>query len=717
MNSTLRRLWLAVAAAAGVLEAQNSGLVCQVVAQPPVVRAEGVTERVGDIVFKCTGGVPNAVAQGNLAVLLSAPVTNRIVGTGITTDVAITVDSGTGPVPANVNGVFLTTSGITFDGLQVPLSPTGAAEIRIANIRVQASLLNGSVIYANIANTGLNQIAIANSRVAVALPLPSLLASVSGRLICAPAGSPLPPDVPQPSFADFVRVKAAVATTRITEPFAHSFATLADFSSFRADTGTRFRLRISGVPAGARLFVPMAIAGYDALEPTSPGDLGVAASGGKYQSASNALLLTLVTETDEAGAGGRREFDAGPLSGTVTLDALREVYATNGALTVVYEVIEGNPFARQSAQIPVFLGMAPNAVSDVVQINQSLQLGPLSQVSGGSRTAPVPRFASSIPARDCEEFNDCGTYFPQLEVSTNALTFVVPANSPQPAQFVGVRNRGGGRMYWTATLTYTRGLGFLQFGPQSWVDNGSVQVNVLTNVLGPGTYAAQLRIDAGPLGGVALIPITVEITPAAPVAPRISSIRNAAATTSGPLVAGSLARLEGAAIAGQVVEVTLNGFRAELVRANALFLDFVVPPDLTDRTAADVVLRVDGRASAPYPVTLASFAPAIFPGGVLNQDFSPNREIMPAAPGGYLLLFATGAPGTAIITAKIHDREGLQPVFAGQAPGLAGVQQINVAIPADLPTMQTYAYVCTAPLTTPERRTCSDPALIYLRRP
>jgi uncharacterized protein (TIGR03437 family) len=717
MDSILRRFWLAAIAAAAVGEAQNAGLVCEVTAQPAIVRSEGVTERVGDVVLRCTGGVPNAVARGNLAVLLSAPVTNRIVGTGVTTDVVLTVDSGGGPAPANVNGVFLTASGITFDGLEVPLSPAGAAEVRIANLRVQASLLNGAVIYANIANTGLNQIAIVNSRVAVALPQPSLLASVSGRLICTPAGLPLPPESPQPSFADFVRVRAAVATTRITEAFAHSFATLADFASLRADTGTRFRLRLTGVPAAARIFVPMAIAGYDALEPTSAGDLGLPASGGKYQAGTNALLLSLVTEADEAGAGGRREFDAGPLAGTVELDALREVYPVNGALTVTYEVVEGNPFARQSAQIPVFLGLAPNAVGDTVQINQIFQLGPLSEAGGGSRTAPIPRFVSTVPARDCEEFNDCGVYFPQLEVSTNALRFDVPANSPQPAQFVGVRNRGGGRMYWTATLTYTQGFGFLQYGPQSWVDNGSVQVNVLTNVLGPGTYTAQLRIDAGALAGVAVIPITVRITPPAPAPPVITSVRNAAATAEGPLVAGSLARLEGTAIGGQVVELTVGGVRAEVARVNPRFIDFVVPPELSDRSAAALVLRVDGLASQPYNVTLAPFAPAIFPGGILNQDFSPNRDITPAETGAYLLIFASGAPATAIITVQIHDREGLVPVFAGQAPGLAGVQQINVAIPADLPAMQTYAYLCAAPLTQPDRRTCSGAEVIFLRRP
>ena len=93
-------------------------------------------------------------------------------------------------------------------------------------------------------------------------------------------------------------------------------------------------------------------------------------------------------------------------------------------------------------------------------------------------------------------------------------------------------------------------------------------------------------------------------------------------------------------------------------------------------------------------VNVAASAPAIFAGAVLNQDWTPNSQTSPAKAGTVLQIFATGLPASGTITAKVHDRVITAPYFAGPAPGLPGVQQVNVAIPADLPTMQTFVYVC-----------------------
>jgi uncharacterized protein (TIGR03437 family) len=115
-------------------------------------------------------------------------------------------------------------------------------------------------------------------------------------------------------------------------------------------------------------------------------------------------------------------------------------------------------------------------------------------------------------------------------------------------------------------------------------------------------------------------------------------------------------------------------------------------------------------------VALAGVRPGIFPGGILNQDGSVNSATSPAVVGGFVSIYATGlpsAPGT--ITAKIHDREIAAPDYAGPAPTLTGVEQVNIRVPADLPPMTTEVILCGLDSTTGQR-VCSPPAKITLRQ-
>jgi uncharacterized protein (TIGR03437 family) len=106
---------------------------------------------------------------------------------------------------------------------------------------------------------------------------------------------------------------------------------------------------------------------------------------------------------------------------------------------------------------------------------------------------------------------------------------------------------------------------------------------------------------------------------------------------------------------------------------------------------------VDGAASAPQTVDLAPVAPAIFADGIVNESGAANGVNSPARVGSIIAFWVTGltpAVGQTSVTVKVHDREGLLPLYAGAAPGLQGVQQVNVAIPEDLPAMTTEVLVC-----------------------
>ena len=62
-----------------------------------------------------------------------------------------------------------------------------------------------------------------------------------------------------------------------------------------------------------------------------------------------------------------------------------------------------------------------------------------------------------------------------------------------------------------------------------------------------------------------------------------------------------------------------------------------------------------------------------------------NSPSHPAALGSVLQIFGTGMPDSGgVVTVTIQNRGNLVPLYAGAAPGLPGMQQINVMVPADL---------------------------------
>jgi uncharacterized protein (TIGR03437 family) len=123
----------------------------------------------------------------------------------------------------------------------------------------------------------------------------------------------------------------------------------------------------------------------------------------------------------------------------------------------------------------------------------------------------------------------------------------------------------------------------------------------------------------------------------------------------------------------------------------------VVPAALANKTTAQVVVTVDGTASAPLTVNLTPFEPGIFANGVLNQDYSLNSPQKPAAPGSIIQVYATGLSGTGVITAKIGSQTVAKPYYGGPAPGFAGLQQVDLILPSDLTGSTVNVSVCGGP--------------------
>ncbi|MCL5743101.1 MAG: hypothetical protein M1541_04100 [Acidobacteria bacterium] len=161
-------------------------------------------------------------------------------------------------------------------------------------------------------------------------------------------------------------------------------------------------------------------------------------------------------------------------------------------------------------------------------------------------------------------------------------------------------------------------------------------------------------------------------------------------------VPAQLAGPKSLAFNGLNITVPLSGagnIRITNVRGNVSQLGASLLP--MQEGSAQLVVTVDGASSAATAVPITPIAPAIFPGGVVNEDNTVNAQASPAPAGSTASIFATGLPiegGT--VWAKIHDRDRLVPSFAGAATGLPGMQRVAVAVPDDLPAMDSEARVC-----------------------
>jgi uncharacterized protein (TIGR03437 family) len=119
-----------------------------------------------------------------------------------------------------------------------------------------------------------------------------------------------------------------------------------------------------------------------------------------------------------------------------------------------------------------------------------------------------------------------------------------------------------------------------------------------------------------------------------------------------------------------------------------------------------LTVTANGMALDPITVQIAVTSPGVFlflngsgHAAVENQDYSFNSTQNPAKPGSYLFAFMTGqglvsppvadgAPAPlsplsnaiAVITATIGGQQAFVS-FAGLAPTLAGVSQLNIVVP------------------------------------
>ena len=686
------------------LSAQTA-LVCTTSSTNLVIRAEGLTEPAGSLLLNCNGGTAGQTVSANLSATFPTAITNRVNAAG-TPDISLTVDIGTGPVTAGNAPILSLPNMVSLNGISFTVPASRALVLRLQNVRLAAVLLPaGQPIQASLSSTALS---ITSATATVATPMVGLLSNGTNTAITC-TGSPLPSTINLPSLFS---LGTRFTSLRVSEGFGNAFIPKDALS----DTGTRILVNYSNFPAGARIFIPDYVAGNNASQPTAAGDLGGTQSAGAYApTVSGTLLLARVVGAAASGSGGSPYGVASQFTGLTPLSSVSEVPLVNGAGIAVYEVIDANPFAQESAQFPTFLGLNATAGQAVTTANATLSFAPLSTTSTATSADPVPRFRLSTPPADCNLLGDCNsTYFPSLAVGFTPLTFRSPGPGLVQTGFITINNTSGGVLTYSAQVSYQNGNNFVFLDPTQGSGNSTIRVQVSAAGLAPGTYTASILISAGSAGS-RTIPVTLTVDAPTVVPVVVSSITNAATFAVGPLVAGSLATAQGSnfGTASSAVSATFDGITAPVTFRNATQINLQVPAALAGKASAQFVVTVDGVASTAQTVQLAAAAPGVF--GVLNQDGTVNSPANPAAPGSVVQVFATGLATTAQsfrATATVDTFENLNPLYAGDAPGIAGVQQVNVALPAGPFAAQPKLQVCSTNLVL---RACSPSFGITIR--
>jgi uncharacterized protein (TIGR03437 family) len=645
-----------------------------------MMHAEEITDAVGAIEIDCAGGPPSASMIENVTIQLNLPVTNRIVAPNIT-DAVFTADSGSGPVAVSSQGLLMFTYNVVWNDVHLTLSPTGAIILRISNIRVDSTAAvpspNGQVTADVI--VGGDIIEVNQPSLSVGTTFTSLYSSNSTKLVCAQSGATVPSTL---SFSQFIAAKAVFTSTRLTEGFASALLPKSDTNNFDADTGDRILVTFTDLSPLANLYVPVAVAGSDAIVPTAGGDLGIPEAGGTYAPNANggSLVLSLVIGADANGAGGT------PLyvptgSAPVKFDKLAQIPVSSaGSATIVYEVMDASDTTQETAQFPTFLAVPPSGNGVTYTSNETVTIAPVSTVLVADPTAPVPRFVETEAPSDCAIIGDCNApYFPHLSVSPSSMNFQVVTGSTS-SQFLDINNLGSGPLNWSATIVYAdgSGTGWLSLTPTSWDAAGGTNVTVDATHVNPGVWNATILISAGPTAGQAEVGVTANVT--ATGNPTIRSVTSSA-NFFGSATAGSLATIMGTAFVAPVT-VTFDGQPGQIFASNGTQINVLVPASLAGQASTQVVVSNNGLAMPAYTAPLAAFSPGIFPGAVLNQDFSVNGSAHPAAPGSVVQIWGTGISASGVVTGLIGDQPSV-PEYAGPAPGYTGVQQVNVPIPAN----------------------------------
>lgn len=425
---------------------------------PPIARAEGLAEEVGQVVIVCTGGTPTAVGAPiptvNVQIFLNTNVTSRLITGG--TEALLLIDEPTATdqllcpggtictvTSANGNGtgnylggtsgrpnvwqaIQATGSTNSLTWLGVPVDPPGTAGnrvIRLVNVRANANQLGVSStliptsinMFISISGTG--SLALTNPQLTVAFVQPGMTFTSSAGTYnqCVPGpynfnltfqerfgtafrhNNPNINDTTQPANNQNILDQEVPGKIYNTESMFTNKELIANAGV--ATQGTRLIARFSNVPAN----VTLAVANEAT---TTAGD-----------------RATLVVGHDANGAGGTVTY--GPMSGSTS------VALSGGAGVAVWEVVASNAGQISALVFQVTVNYGTNPLPGLGTATVTGNYAPTSTVITASSTAPVPRFVDNPQSATTFTITSCQTnlLYPFVSNQAGFDTGVVVSNT------------------------------------------------------------------------------------------------------------------------------------------------------------------------------------------------------------------------------------------------------------------------------------------------
>jgi uncharacterized protein (TIGR03437 family) len=227
----------------------------------------------------------------------------------------------------------------------------------------------------------------------------------------------------------------------------------------------------------------------------------------------------------------------------------------------------------------------------------------------------------------------------------------------------------------------------------------------------------------GRLFGESTIPARVARNPAPPPVVETGSIVSAASLTPNrPHAPGEIVSLFGVGLAERQeaatgfplptrlggLSIQIGGTNMPLLFASAGQVNGIIPFGLPAKSLQPVVLQRGSQVSTPGSILIVDAQPAVFtvsqggqgPGVIVDANFRLVNAANPARAGDVVIVFLTGlgeadpavgtgapAPGsppsrTRLPVTVTIGGQAAEVLFAGLAPGFAGLYQINLRVPA-----------------------------------
>jgi uncharacterized protein (TIGR03437 family) len=283
----------------------------------------------------------------------------------------------------------------------------------------------------------------------------------------------------------------------------------------------------------------------------------------------------------------------------------------------------------------------------------------------------------------------------------NRIRRVTPMGTISTVAGTGVGGFGGdGQPATSALLNGPTGIAVTDDGDIFIADTGNNRIRLVTSDGMIATIAGSDGTSLHAPGGMALdgsgavyfadtgSNLVRRLKPAATTSLPGISIVNSISLEAGPVAPGELVTIFGTGLgpatgvvgAAGGTAVLFDGVAAPVLYAQTGQVNVQVPYSVAQTQTTSVQVQFNGLTSGSLTLPVVAAAPALFSVAV-NQDGSPNSQSAPAPANTIVTLFGTGQglnEGLVLTVAGVPA----QILFAGSAPGLAGVLEIDARLPA-----------------------------------